>query len=394
MTKFKGTCWSCSLAALLLGSAVDVSAVVVLSTGDPEHNTTEPEGELEGSGWQYLGRWGVFVGTVIGPHHFITARHVGGVIGQSFEYRGENYVTRALYESGPTDLRIWEVCEPMPGPYAPLYETEDEVGKDLVIFGRGLRRGEEISLDSPNGPEHRGWRAGEADFRLRWGLNVVSEVFDAADYYDSAEIGELVFMRMEFNRDGGPNEAHVSSGDSGGAMFIDGEDGWALAGVMSGATIFFNNAEEGDGYLATLFDGGGFYLRTQIGDPVRRPRESNIGCDNLEARDDVEFEWSFVEDEPEDVANSFFGLRISHYKDWIRDVMAGMVEPCFAGPWAVYSTSPDGTYRFDSSQYNDHISRTIRIPTSRATRFVRLKGCESQSIKTMNLEDGFLVITY
>ena len=96
-------------------------------------------------------------------------------------------MTRALYESGPTDLRIWEVCEPMPGPYAPLYETEDEVGKDLVIFGRGLRRGEEISLDSPNGPEHRGWRAGEADFRLRWGLNVVSEVFDAAGVRQMAE---------------------------------------------------------------------------------------------------------------------------------------------------------------------------------------------------------------
>ena len=382
------------LLALLLFGGVDVLAVVYLGTDDPEHNTRAPSGELAESGWQYLGRWGNFVGTVIGPRHFITARHVGGLIGQRFHFRGETYATRALYEFGPNDLRIWEVCEPMPEPYAPLYAAEDEVDKRLVVFGRGGLRGEEVWVDTSEGREHRGWRVGVPDSRLRWGVNVVTEIVDYADFFDSAEIGELVFLRAEFNRDGEPDEAHLSSGDSGGAVFIKADGEWSLAGVVFGANAAFNDADEGDGYLATLFDGGGLYSRNQVGDPIRRPRDSNIGCDNLDARGDEEYEWIIIEDMEEDVANNFFATRVSHYRDWIQDVLAGAVEPCFEGPWAVSSASVTGVYGFDATQRHDANSRTIRIPATSGTRFYRLTGCQDRPIASLAWENGFLVVTY
>src|SRR5438552_3750751 len=40
-------------------------AVILLSTDDPNYNTTEPTGRLAGSGWQYEGFWGSFLGTPI-----------------------------------------------------------------------------------------------------------------------------------------------------------------------------------------------------------------------------------------------------------------------------------------------------------------------------------------
>jgi hypothetical protein len=47
--------------------------VILMETSDPTANTTAPTGEYADSGWQYQGRWGNFLGTVISPNCFITA---------------------------------------------------------------------------------------------------------------------------------------------------------------------------------------------------------------------------------------------------------------------------------------------------------------------------------
>ncbi|HYT58734.1 MAG TPA: hypothetical protein VEL06_01090, partial [Haliangiales bacterium] len=79
----------------LLLSASSVNAVLFYSTGDPNYNTSAPTGSLTNSGWQYQGIWGDFLGTPIAPKYFITAQHVGGVIGQTFNFRGVQYTTTA-----------------------------------------------------------------------------------------------------------------------------------------------------------------------------------------------------------------------------------------------------------------------------------------------------------
>jgi hypothetical protein len=45
-----------ALLALMFFTPRDVRAVIFSSTDDPEFNTTEPKGDLAGSGWQYQGR--------------------------------------------------------------------------------------------------------------------------------------------------------------------------------------------------------------------------------------------------------------------------------------------------------------------------------------------------
>ena len=52
-------------------------AVILFRTADPAANTTAPTGGLSGSGWQFEGLWGSFLGTPIAPHFFLSAKHVG-----------------------------------------------------------------------------------------------------------------------------------------------------------------------------------------------------------------------------------------------------------------------------------------------------------------------------
>src|ERR1039458_6573682 len=60
-----------------LSTLTTTNAIILYRTGDPAANTTEPTGTLAGSGWQYEGLIGAFLGTAIAPHFFITAQHFG-----------------------------------------------------------------------------------------------------------------------------------------------------------------------------------------------------------------------------------------------------------------------------------------------------------------------------
>jgi hypothetical protein len=63
-------------------------AVILFGTGDPSVNTTAPTGALAGSGWQYEGVFGGFIATPIASNYFLTAKHIGGSVGQTFTFNG------------------------------------------------------------------------------------------------------------------------------------------------------------------------------------------------------------------------------------------------------------------------------------------------------------------
>ena len=46
-------------------------AVILYGTEDPSVNTTAPDGDLAGSGWQYQGYFAGFLGTVIASNYFV-----------------------------------------------------------------------------------------------------------------------------------------------------------------------------------------------------------------------------------------------------------------------------------------------------------------------------------
>jgi hypothetical protein len=92
----------------------------------------------------------------------------------------------------------------------------------------------------------KGWRWGAADGVLRWGENVVAGKFGA-------------LLKFTFDRDAGPNEAHLSSGDSGGGIFVR-EDGiWKLAAINYAVEGPWKETLEGATFNASLVDKGGLY---------------------------------------------------------------------------------------------------------------------------------------
>lgn len=151
-----------------------------------------------------------------------------------------------------SDLAIWHVTMPFPD-YAPLYTGSSEVGEDMVIFGRGTQRGGDVLVSSVL----KGWFWGAGDGVQRWGQNTVAGIDNAG-----AGLGELLIA--SFDATGGPEEATLSVGDSGGADFIDDGGGWKLAGINYGVSGPYNDTNSGPGFNASIFDERGLYLQDSM----------------------------------------------------------------------------------------------------------------------------------
>lgn len=233
-------------------------AVILDATGDPTANTTAPGGALTGSGWQYQGTFGNFLGTPIASQYFITAGHIGGSIGQTFVIDGNSYTTTGFSDDPNSDLRIWQISGMFAPEYiAPLYTGPSPVGKDLVVFGRGTQRGAEV-----NNPGLQGWLWGTADHVQRWGTNTIEGSINGG-----SGLGELLYAT--FDHIGG-TESMLSVGDSGGAVFINDDGTWKLAGINYGVTGPYSPNSNGSGaFNAALFEENGYYVN--IGGGVWAP---------------------------------------------------------------------------------------------------------------------------
>ncbi len=229
-------------------------AVLFGFTSDSGFNTTAPSGTLSTSGWQYEGQWntenGNFLGTPVAPMFFLAATHVGGATGDVFVLDGFTYHTVASTNCPTSDLTLWQVAETFPS-YAPLYTGNNEVGKALVVFGRGTQRGDAVTTTNGANVVTNGWEWGLSDSVERWGQNAVSDV------YTDQTNGELLQAAFGPNQ----NQCDLSDGDSSGGLFIQSGPTWELAGVNHGVDGPFST----DGTTNTEFDAAfldmdGFYV--------------------------------------------------------------------------------------------------------------------------------------
>jgi len=204
------------------------SAIIFYSTGDSSYNTNAPSGALENSGWQFPGRFGSYIGTPVGPHHFITATHIGGTVGSSkLYYGGETFTTTAKTNDAASDLTVLTVAERFSS-YAPLYDGSSEVGKTIVVIGRGVERGVAVTntLTTGHGQNQttltitNGWKWGSNTKIQRWGTNQGSA---------TATLGVLPVLKVNWDAVGG--EFMLATGDSSGGAFIRDDGVWKLAGV-------------------------------------------------------------------------------------------------------------------------------------------------------------------
>ena len=241
-------------------SIPETRAIILFGTDDPTANTAAPVGSLANSAWNYEGQWGGFLGTPIAPHFFITAKHVGGTVGDVFYFQSAAYHTTAEFVDPSTDLHIWQVAETFPY-YAPLYTKSDEVGQPLVVIGRGTLRGDEIDVKK----KARGWGWGGPGSQ-RWGENVVSAVVSGGTN------NEYLFAAFDepsgknHKSSSAANEATLSGGDSGGGVFLNDGGMWKLAGINYAVDgPFYTSPSDTTGFLAALFDARDFYYKDDAG---------------------------------------------------------------------------------------------------------------------------------
>jgi len=163
---------------LLAVVGLPASGLIFRDGLSPTANTrTAPTGDYAGSGWQHQLRYLTSHATIISPKHFITANHLGAsqeqVTQQAF-FNGAELKTFAIKGTpvriGDSDLRVFEIWETFED-YALLYTKSDEVGKEMVVHGRGIDRDEEVA--------GRGWKWGSyATQKSRWGRNEVGGSVD------------------------------------------------------------------------------------------------------------------------------------------------------------------------------------------------------------------------
>jgi hypothetical protein len=222
--------------------------VILLDTGDPMANKTPPNGALSDSGWQYEGDWGGYLGTPIAPNFFISAAHLGQAATQ-FVFQGNSYSIVASFSLPGSDFLIWQVNGTFPY-FAPLYTKSDETGRHLVVIGRGTQRGTEVVRDD----RLRGWDWGAEDNVRRWGENDVADIV----LYGGHDLIYATFDQHVQPNDH-PNEAHLSRGDSGGALFLNDSGVWKLGGINFAVDDLFSAPDQNTSFAAAIFDAQGFY---------------------------------------------------------------------------------------------------------------------------------------
>jgi hypothetical protein len=278
-------------------------AHAVILYGKRVRNMSAPAGSLANSGWQWEGQWSDFLGTVISKNTFITAEHVGGSVGDSFTLNGVSYRTTATWDDPQSDLQIWAVKGRFAS-WAPLLRTYTEPGSQMVVFGRGTARGPAVAVNS----ELKGWLWGASDHEQSWGMNVIKG--SAAGRADSEAGGGRVRgaqLYWTFDRNGLGQESMLSSGDSGGGVFVRTGNTWSLAGVNYGAQADFSYAGSPDNLKGALFDLGGLKVNGSV-----------------------------ITDTSQDIPASAFATRVSLRVPWITDVLTGKipVSAPFAAPSA------------------------------------------------------------
>lgn len=321
-------------AALVFAASLLASPAhsIIASDGGPfatRLTTTIGLTTAEVSLYALLGRFRGFLGTPIDATHFITAKHIGIAPTDTIVFsQGPNagtYSITSWADDPGSDLRIVQVSGTFQT-WVPLNGSGYETNKTATIFGRGGAPEDSVFV----GSELKGWTAEAPDGQISWGRNVITGTY----------LANNIYIRFEIN--GLPQEAALTTGDSGGPWFAPDAQGLLrLVGISSAATGPFQydvaGVPSGAPFEAALVDLGGLWVG---------------GVD-----DEV-----YIPENPVNVPSLAIASRISNRISWIstqidltmedtdRDGILNQFDNC---PWIAnanqadngglgFSTTPDG----------------------------------------------------
>jgi len=186
-------------------------------------------------GWEYVGTRGSLTAVYIGDGWVLTANHVGAgdfvLGGVTYPFLPGSDVRLKNRDQSLADMLVFKVS-PNPGlPLLPLRTAFPSVGADAILIGNGRDRGLTTSFD-PGGanPLIEGWEWAPGS-TLRWGTNKV-------DGFPSGKILGNISVFTAFDAGDSVHEAQAATGDSGGALFVERNGIWELAGILYAVAAF------------------------------------------------------------------------------------------------------------------------------------------------------------
>lgn len=210
-------------ALILLG--MTHSQAVILNSGDDNTNTTAASytssdiSALWNSVASVLDSSGNYSASAVylGNGYFITANHVG--LSTTLELAGSDYAIDYSYtpvQIGTADLKIFRVSGTTAAASILLdTNSANDVGRTGLIIGFGVGN---------NGTTTNGYLWG-SNYDQRWGTNTVDALTTASS---------TTCLLTYFNTSAGTNEAALTLGDSGGALFEYVGGKWYLSGIAIG----------------------------------------------------------------------------------------------------------------------------------------------------------------
>ena len=269
-------CASAAAAAVALGFAAAASAVLI-DSGDGTGNVTAPGPD---PGWSHVGTRGGQTAVYLGDRFVLTANHVGAgnVVLAGVPYTFVPGTAVRLTNSDDAsfaDLLIFQIHPEPPLPPLELASGPPEIGTPLILIGRGRTRGPTTSWD-PNGAPPPGpisgyeWGAGHA---MRWGTNFIEDL-------PSDRVLNTDALQSNFDEGGSGDEAHATTGDSGGAAFAPAGGGpWELAGIVYAIGLFDGQPDETSLYGNATYSADLWAYRDEILDVIAMPEPSGaLGC--------------------------------------------------------------------------------------------------------------------
>jgi len=185
---------------------------------------TAPSGDWDVD-WSYVYNWNYSSAVAVDPYWMLTARHVGGTVGDTITIGVKIYTLQEIVyapidsgETYPVDLALLRFDKSLPGCYdlyGGTFPTDDK--KEVVLIGYGVTGTDHVTyytMDAGRGTE-------------RWGTNKVDDVVRAtvADTYSS------ICIQMNYDSGDMDDEVGYGSGDSGGGTFVEDGGTWKLAGI-------------------------------------------------------------------------------------------------------------------------------------------------------------------
>ncbi len=306
--------WVVLVAALLWAGQADS---VLLAAADGTGNTSAP---ADDPGFSNVGALAGATAVHLGNGWVLTANHVGAGSpifgGVAYPVVAGSTVQLRSPDSALADLRMFRVNPTPPQPPLRVYPSAPLPGTDVVMIGRGRDRGEPTIWNGIGGWLHA------ATSSMRWGTNRVS-----ASSLDV--LGTRAFEMSFSERRATTWEAQATTGDSGGAVFLQYGGAWYLAGILYAVGPF-----EGQPSDTALF--GNASYAAQLSDyhaEVSALLESPVCSDGLDNDGDGRVDFP---DDP-GCAHATYALEDPACDNRVDDDGDGLVDlddpSCSAGAW-------------------------------------------------------------